>query len=84
MADPDEIDSAGGYEDFVYLVEPIGSVERNDMAWYSEVGICEWDRLDDPELKLFAAAYWSGKPFREPAHSLFEYRARSARILGIM
>jgi len=83
VANPDEIVSAGGYEDFIYQVEPVGKIERSDLAWYSQVGLYFWDDENDPEARQYAKAYWAGTPFKNPANSLWEYRARSAKILRV-
>jgi hypothetical protein len=84
VANPEEIDYAGGYEDFVHEVVPIGRVERSDMAWYSEVGTYFWDDENDSEARQAAEAYWAGIPFQTPANSLWEYRARTARIVRLV
>jgi len=81
VRDPDEIDSAGGYVDFVYTVIPIGEVEASDMGWYSELSVYYNDIPEDTERRL-AEGYWSGKPFPREG-SLFEYRARSAEIVAV-
>lgn len=79
VRDPDEIDSAGGYIDFVYTVIPIGDVEASDMGWYSELS---FDMPED-EAQRLAEGYWSGKPFPRDRGSLFEYRVRSAEIVAV-
>lgn len=80
--DPDEIDSAGGYDDFIYRVVPIGDVEASDMGWYSELSVYYMDMSDDERRKL-AEGYWSGRPFPRDKGSLFEYRAKSAEIVMV-
>ena len=79
--DPELIDAAGGYDDFIYTVEPIGRVEVSDLKWYSELSVY-WIDMDDAEKRRLAEGYWSGEP-SPGKHSLFEYRARSARILDV-
>ena len=88
VADPAEIDYAGGYEDNVYEVQPQGKVEKNDMAWYSELGsytehFDEQGQIDlnDPEIMKAATNYWNGVPYKNPANSLWEYRSESAIVL---
>jgi 8-oxo-dGTP pyrophosphatase MutT (NUDIX family)/GNAT superfamily N-acetyltransferase len=82
VADPDEIDFAGGYEDFVYEVEPIGEVERNNMGWYSEVSMYEWDNIADSRAVEAAESYWLGLDF--PKSSIWEYRAPKAKIVRLV
>ncbi len=94
VTDPEEIDFAGGYTDFVYQVEPVGKVEKNDMAWYSSLATVIWDDVNDPEAIRLAEGYWSGqpeKPLRSfeyrallESHTLFEYRAPSAKIIRVI
>lgn len=79
VGDPKEIDAAGGYVDHVYVVEPIGEVETSDLSWYSEIGV--YFDMQDDESQTLAEAYWSGVPFYDAAHSLFEYRAREAEVV---
>jgi len=80
VADPEEIDSAGGYDDHIYVVEPIGEVEVSDLSWYTELSVY-WIDMPEDEGRRLAEAYWSGEPFRDPARSLFEYRAREAEVV---
>jgi hypothetical protein len=79
--DPDLIDSAGGYTDFIYTVEPIGRVERSDLSWYSDIEI--YLDTDESEQQRLAENYWSGMPYNEGDHSLFEYRVKSAKIVAV-
>lgn len=83
--DPNLIDSAGGYTDYIYIVEPIGVVEQSDLSWYSAISVYgDYNETDDQERTMdqLAQNYWSGVKNQGP-HSLIEYRARSARITGI-
>lgn len=85
VANPDEIDSAGGYLDFVYTVEPVGKVEKNDMDWYVRVACVIWDDVNHPEAIRLSKGYWSGKPWEHNSkHSLFEYRAQSAEVVQLV
>jgi hypothetical protein len=80
VADIDEIDSAGGYLDFVYLVRPLGRVEASDEGWYSEID--EW--IDNPDqAKECAINYWNGTPYKGVG-SLFEYRTPKAMVLRLV
>ena len=81
--DPDMIDAAGGYDDHVYEVRPVGAAEASDMAWYSELSVYWFDlteRADEDEIRRLAEGYWSGEPFPDRSRGLFEYRARSAVV----
>lgn len=82
--DPNYIEHAGGWIDFVYQVKPMGKVERNDLAWYSEISNYYWDDINDPEAKLFAENYWNGIQYKNIENSLWEYRAASAEIIQMI
>ena len=77
VGNPDEIDSAGGYEDHIYEVQPIGKVEVSDLSWYSDLQI---DSTDD-EKRTWALNYWNGVPYKNKENSLIEYRAPQAKII---
>ena len=78
--DPDLIDYAGGYDDFIYVVEPIGKVEKSDLGWYTEVDTIMHDDYDEADLLQMIRNYWDGVPYRIAEHGLFEYRCGSAVI----
>ena len=88
VGNPDEIDQAGGYDDFVYTVEPVGKVEASDLSWYSKISVYWMDMTDDEKQQL-AEGYWSGEVFTDTEllggskHSLIEYRARGAKVLSV-
>lgn len=80
VTDPEEIDYAGGYEDFIYEVMPVGVVEKSDLSWYSEISVyLHEDNQVEPMIEA-AKNYWSGVPFTDPKSSLFEYRTSAATI----
>lgn len=88
VGNPDEIDAAGGNDDFIYEVEPIGKVEASDLSWYSKISVYWMDMTDDKKQQL-AEGYWSGEVFTDTEllggskHSLIEYRARGAKVLSV-
>jgi hypothetical protein len=82
-ADIGEIDFAGGYLDFVYEVAPDGQAEKNDMAWYSAIGVYLWDDENGAEVAALVQGYWSGRA-QGGHHTLFEYRSRTAKILKLV
>lgn len=79
-----DIDNLGGYDDYVYEVEPkSGIAEKSDLSWYSdvslfvgEVNIKESDIT--PEVFLMIKNYWNGTPSDNP---VFEYRCTSSKII---
>lgn len=79
--DPERVEQAGGYEDHVYIVEPIGAVEASDLGWYGELSVY-WMDMPDDERRGLAEGYWSGDPFPGRPRSLYEYRARAAEVIG--
>ena len=82
--DPELIDAAGGYEDHIYIVEPIGPIEKSDLAWYTEASTFDPEHESGKEqARLCCLNYWNTIQYPEEENSLWEYRARSARIIGI-
>jgi len=81
--DPKLIEKAGGYDDYVYQVEPQLPVEASDMYWYSQLSIYQYD-ITENEKKLWATNYWNGVPAPEGKYSLMEYRSSSAKILTLL
>ena len=81
VKNPDEIDAAGGYNDFIYVVQPMGVVEVSDLSWQSEIEIY----LDgsEEEQRKCALNYWNGVPYRGNS-SLWEYRTPQAKIISIL
>src|SRR5271157_3270029 len=83
VADPEEIDRAGGYENYVYEVEPIGNVEKNDLEWYGQISSYEWEGDENPEADKMAQGYWSGLELGGN-WTLYEYRAPQAKIVRLV
>lgn len=75
--DEDLVERAGGSAKHLYEVEPVGSVERNDVGWWPVV----FDAVtagEPAEAARAASAYFAGKATPEP---LWEYRAPALRIV---
>lgn len=82
VADPDEIDAAGGYTNAIYIVEPEGTVLRCNMAWYSELYCyCFDENVDENIVKEIAKKYWAGTPKGED--DLFEFLCKKAKIISV-
>ena len=84
--DPDLIERAGGYADFIYGVEPIGTVWKTNLHWYSEVysfaeGMSDAEVQDVPGLRVLASNYWKAAPSER---YLWEYLCASANVLKIV
>jgi len=80
VADPDLIDAAGGYTDFIYEVEA-DAPQGHDLAWYTEAQ----SRMEDGDMDGAAEAarcYWAGAPFPDSDSSLTEFLARSATVMA--
>lgn len=67
---------AGGYGDYVYEVEPIGTVESSDLRWYTAAA---YPRTELGRKRAINA-YWRGKP----AGHQMEHRAPAARVLRLV
>jgi hypothetical protein len=80
VADPDLIDAAGGYTDFIYEVEAV-SPRSHDLAWYTQAQIL-LDDGDIPGAEEAARNYWDGVPYPKRSSSLIEYLVRSATVVA--
>lgn len=76
----DSIDAAGGSTDYVYSVEPIGKIEKSDLAWYTEIQMTDDENLQ----KEYAENYWNGVPFYEKDVRCWEYRVEAAIIVELV
>ena len=83
VADPDDIDLAGGGTEYMFTVEPIGVIHRHDLNWSSEISMYIGDGYDinSPEVTNAARMYWKGVP--HPAESVWEYLTPRARIIKV-
>lgn len=80
----DNIENAGGYDDYIYEVKHQGKIERNDLAWYSEISNIIEPDINDPELVSIVDNYWNGIRFPNKQNSLWEYRSPSATIVKLI
>lgn len=80
VADPDEIDLAGGATEFVFELEA-DAVSRHDVNWSSEISLLIDDghAIDSPAIEQAARAYWAGTPHDN--ESVWEYLSKAARIV---
>lgn len=81
---PDDIDAAGGYDDYIYEVLPLGEFEKSDMAWYTEADMLISDGANESDVKKFVDNYWKGVQFTNKDYSLFEYRTKFAKIIRLL
>lgn len=81
VGDIDDIDPAGGATDYIYVVKPIGKVQKHDLNWSSEISML----MDDPEsnfekINQAAANYWNGTPHYN--EQVWEYLAPQVKIIA--
>lgn len=79
--DIENLDDAGAYTDFIYEVEPIGQIDKSDLAWYSEAYCLFSDNVDIFLIKEYILNYWNGVTFFNKEQSLFEFRCKEFKIL---
>jgi hypothetical protein len=90
IADPEEIDRAGGYTDHVYECEPIGPVSKCNLDWYGKAYlVCEHIILeDDPDyspdddleiVHQYCLNYWNAVPSDS---AIYEYLTPQAKIVN--
>lgn len=78
----DDVGLAGGAETYIYLVAPIGKVERHDVNWLSEIDCAVSDGKNEKYIENLAKKYWKGEPhFNE---SVWEYLTSSAKIIKLV
>lgn len=78
-ASPEDVKRSGGSGAYIYEVAPIGQVDKSDQAWY---GVS--DDLSNPDSFDAIANYWEGVPYPNSNESLWEYRAKSAKVVGLV
>lgn len=86
--DPRIVTAAGGNDNFIYRVEAMDAVERNDAGWWDMIARDVRDhyqngvRLADllPRYEEWAEAYWAGEKCPHEDYP-WEYRTRRARVL---
>lgn len=91
--DPRVITSAGGHDNYIYAIEAMDAVERNDAGWWDVIARDVRDFLRhgggrvseiDPHWHAEAAeAYWNGERCPHEDYP-WEYRTRRARVLELI
>jgi hypothetical protein len=85
VADDDDIDLSGGGTNWVFIVEPLGKVQKHDINWSSEISMISSEYSGTPEFdeKIYNAAlnYWNGIPHYD--ESVWEYLTPGARIISV-
>lgn len=78
----EDLEYAGGGEEFTFIVKPIGHIGKHDMFWSTMVTslIDEGKDIDSKEVKEAARKYWEGIPSDNPA---WEYTCDKAIILRV-
>ena len=85
MCDNDEdVDAAGGGTDYLFEVQPQGSVSKHDMNWSSQISalISDGYGLDSDEVVQAAKNYWAGVPHDE-SEPLWEYLCKTAVVVAV-
>ena len=83
VAEPDDIDLAGGGTEWMMTVKPLGPVSKHDINWSSEISglLDDGYAMDSDEVKHAAEQYWAGAP--HPNESVWEYLTPSAEIVAV-
>ena len=81
VGDIDDVDLAGGATDYIYVVKPIGKVQKHDLNWSTEISML----MDDAEsnfekINQAAANYWNGTPHYN--EQVWEYLAPRVKIIA--
>jgi hypothetical protein len=75
---PEGVRRSGGSSQYIYEVQPIGRVDKSDQAWYGSYNLPSVG----PERAI--NNYWQGTQYPNPAESLWEYRAKSAKVVRLV
>lgn len=83
VADPDDVDLAGGGTEWLFTVKPLGPISKHDMNWSSEISMLMGDGhdVDSADVRKAAENYWAGVP--HPNESVWEYLTPAAEILKV-
>jgi len=83
VADPDDVDLAGGGTEWLMTVEPLGPVSGHDLNWSSEISMLLDDGHDmlSNQVQEAALNYWNGVPHYN--ESVWEYLTPQAKILAV-
>ena len=83
VADPDDIDLAGGGTEWMFTVKPLGPIQRHDINYGSEIEslISDGYEKDSFEVENAAKNYWVGLPHVN--EQVWEYLTTSAEILEV-
>lgn len=83
VADPDDVDLAGGATDWLLTVKPLGPVQKHDLNWSSEISLLLSDGLsaESAEIKQAADNYWNSVPHYD--ENVWEYLTTSAEVVKV-
>lgn len=74
-----DVDNAGGATEWLFTVQPLGIVEKHDMAWMSHINIA-LEENDEVKAREYALNYWYGVESEEP---VWEYLTTEALIMQV-
>lgn len=78
---PDHIDAAGGNTDYICEMKVLGSIDRHDMNWSSQISILMSEgHTDSQEIQECAYNYWHGVP--HPDDNMWEYLTQKVIVLS--
>ena len=79
----DDVELAKDYVDYIFVVKPLGRVERHDLMFGRDICslISSGFSIDDDLVKDLAHRYWNGEC--HPKHNVWEYLTTSAEIIKV-
>ena len=80
----DDVDLAGGSDHYIYEVLPIGTTEKHDINWISELEMLLEDEFENNQQQIIQAAknYWNGVAHYN--ESVWEYLTLKAKIIKLI
>ena len=73
------LDAAPREAPYVYLVAPVGQVDRHSTSWLKL--LAKTLVANASEMDSYATGYWSGKPWPEDQEAPTELRAAKVKVL---
>lgn len=80
----EDVGLAGGSEEYIAILEPVGTIERHDMNWYSQISCLVSDGYGIDSFEIIEAArnYWNGVPHFD--ESVWEIISSEAKVIDCL
>jgi len=76
--DPDKISEAGGNDNYLFVVNPSGEINKHDLSWVTSIA----EVRDEHKIKIMAENFWKGEPNTVVNDPLWVYTTTEAKIVA--